>query len=217
MAFQILQDWSRQGAWGPWMNPVYFAELWGERHGVAFVDLWHWSHSSLIFLWTLHSLINLQREVSPFLFLKTQIMVLGEKKKRERFLKFSLIQWVSKKPTCFLCQVLEVWSLFTSEELLAVLATVTELDVWDESVSSAAAGAARWFRRTSQELWILEVCQLTVAQYIFCMCVCVNTHMHAGICMQVENTEIKPYSFRDMSTRWEMKIMVFEYFVKILS
>ena len=147
MAFQILQDWSRQGVWGPWMNPVYFAELWSERHGVAFVDLWHWSHSSLIFLWTLLSLINLQREVSPFLFLKSQIMVVVEKKK-EWFLKFSLIQWVSKKPKCFLCQVLELWSLFTSEELLVVLATVTELDVWDKSLTSAAAAAARWFWRT---------------------------------------------------------------------
>lgn len=98
-----------------------------------------------------------------------------------------------------------------------MLATVTELDVWDESVTSAAAGAAHWFRCTPEELWTQEVCQLTVAQYIFCVCVCVNTHVHAGICMQAENTEIKSYSFRDMSSRWKMKIIVFEYFVKILS
>lgn len=71
-------------------------------------------------------------------------MVLGEKKKK-RFLKFSLIQWVSKKPKCFLFQVLELWSLFTPKQLLVMLATATELDVCDESATSAAAGAAHWF------------------------------------------------------------------------
>ena len=98
-----------------------------------------------------------------------------------------------------------------------MLAAVAELDVWDESVTSAAAGAAGWLRCTPGELWTQEVCQLTVAQYIVCVCVCVNTHVHADICMQAENTEIKSYSFRDMSSRWKMKIIVFEYFVKVLS
>ena len=98
-----------------------------------------------------------------------------------------------------------------------MLAAVAELDVWDESVTYAAAGAARWLRFTPGELWTQEVCQLTVAQYIVCVCVCVNTHVHADICMQAENTEIKSYSFRDMSSRWKMKIIVFEYFVKVLS
>lgn len=109
MALGVFQDWSGRGVWGTWMSPVHFGGLQSERHGVVFIDLWHWPHSNLIFLWALQSLTCKGKYISFLVFEESN----NGSRRNFFFLRFYLNQWVSKKPKHFLFQDLELWSLFT--------------------------------------------------------------------------------------------------------